>query len=65
VQQQQRLAAPDRGEMDARAPSLYETAFNAWLCIRHGSAGLKITNESYQPVCVRASAMNKAGGCDG
>jgi hypothetical protein len=51
--------------MDARALRLYETVFNARLCIRHGSAEMKIANESYQPVCVRASAMNEAGGCDG
>jgi len=51
--------------MDARAFGLHETAFNAGLGLRHGSAGIKVSYESYQPLCERASAMNEAGGCDG
>jgi hypothetical protein len=33
--------------------------------IRHRRAGTKVAGGSYQPVCVRASAMREAGGCDG
>jgi hypothetical protein len=65
VKEQQRFAAPDGREMNARALGLHETVFNALICIRHGPTGIKFASNSLQPVREPASATNEVGGCDG